>query len=110
MISTLIKLGLSEKEAKVYLAALELAQDSAQNIAKKAGVNRPTTYVILEKLMKLGLANTLEENKKTLFVAESPGVSPREVMPPIKSQRTPATSHLREFLFYSTNIDMLCLE
>lgn len=72
MLTTLMKLGLSEKEAKVYLAALELAQDSVQNIAKKAGVNRPTAYVILDKLMKLGLVSTVEQGKKTLFIAENP--------------------------------------
>jgi len=72
MLSTLIKLGLSEKEAKVYLAALELARDSVQNIAKKAGVNRPTAYVILEKLMRQGLVSTLEQGKKTYFIAEDP--------------------------------------
>ena len=66
------KIGLSEKEAKVYLAALELGQDSVQNIAKKAGVNRPTAYFILERLMELGLASTLEHGKKTVFVAENP--------------------------------------
>ena len=37
------KIGLSEKEAKVYLAALELGQASVQNIARKAEVNRATT-------------------------------------------------------------------
>jgi HTH-type transcriptional regulator, sugar sensing transcriptional regulator len=66
------KLGLSEKEAKVYLATLELGQDSVQNIAKKADVNRPTAYFIMERLMELGLISTLEHGKKTLFVAESP--------------------------------------
>lgn len=66
------QLGLSEKEAKVYLAALELGQDSVQNIAKKAGVNRPTAYFVLERLMELGLVSTLEHGKKTLFVAENP--------------------------------------
>lgn len=66
------KLGLSEKEAKVYLATLELGQDSVQNIAKKAEVNRPTAYFILERLMDLGLVSTLMHDKKTLFVAESP--------------------------------------
>lgn len=66
------KIGLSEKEAKVYLAALELGQDTVQNIAKKAEVNRPTAYFILEKLMELGLVSTLEQGKKTFFVAENP--------------------------------------
>jgi sugar-specific transcriptional regulator TrmB len=72
MISLLEKLGLSEKEAKVYLAALELGEDSVQNIGKKASVNRATTYVILEKLMGLGLVSTYEKDKKTVFVAQDP--------------------------------------
>lgn len=72
MEQALIKLGLSEKEAKVYLATLELGEDTVQNIAKKAGVNRATTYVILEKLMGLGLVSSIEHDKKTKFIAESP--------------------------------------
>jgi sugar-specific transcriptional regulator TrmB len=72
MLETLIKLGLSEKEAAVYLATLELGEDTALNIAEKSQVNRTTTYVILEKLMKLGLASTVERGKKTVFVAEDP--------------------------------------
>lgn len=72
MIQSLIKLGLSEKEAKVYLAVLELAEDTVQNIAKKSGVNRATTYVILEKLLDLGLVSTIERGKKTVFMPESP--------------------------------------
>ena len=72
MIDVLIKLGLSDKEAKVYLAALELGGDTAQNIAKKSGVNRATTYVIAEKLMGLGLLSRTDKAKKTLFIPESP--------------------------------------
>lgn len=72
MITTLEKLGLSEKEAKVYLATMELGEDTVQNIAKKSGVNRPTTYFILEKLMKMGLASTVTKGKKTMFIAENP--------------------------------------
>lgn len=72
MIEALLKLGLTDKEARVYLAALELGGDTAQNIAKKAAVNRATTYVIAENLMSLGLLSSHEEGKKTVFVAESP--------------------------------------
>lgn len=66
------KLGLSSKEARVYLAALELGAAPVQQIAKKASVNRPTTYVILGSLMKKGLATSVERGKKVLFTAESP--------------------------------------
>lgn len=72
MLTTLMKLGLSEKEAKVYLAALELAQDTVQNIAKKASVNRPTTYVILDSLIKIGLVCIIEEAGRTKYCANSP--------------------------------------
>ncbi|HEY1074762.1 MAG TPA: helix-turn-helix domain-containing protein [Patescibacteria group bacterium] len=72
MFEMLVKLGLSEKEAKVYLATLELGTDTAQNIALKADVNRATTYVTLEKLMNQGLVTTSEEGKKTVFTASDP--------------------------------------
>ncbi len=66
------KLGLGDKEAKVYLAALELGPDTAQNLAKKAGINRPTTYVQIESLKKRGLMSEFEKGKKTYYSPESP--------------------------------------
>ncbi|OGD31812.1 hypothetical protein A3C91_00080 [Candidatus Azambacteria bacterium RIFCSPHIGHO2_02_FULL_52_12] len=71
------RFGLAEKEGKVYLAALELGPATATQIAKKAGVNRATTYVEIESLMKMGLASTFEKNKTTLFAAESPAILKR---------------------------------
>lgn len=68
----LTHLGLSEKEAKVYLSALELGKTSVQNISKKAEVNRATTYVIIEALMKKGLMTSVEQDKKQYFHAEPP--------------------------------------
>ena len=65
-------LGLSEKEAKVYLASLELGEAAPAEIAKHAGINRATTYVIAEKLVKDGLMSHLEKDKKTYFMAENP--------------------------------------
>ena len=38
------EIGLNEKEAKVYLATLELGQSVVQDIAKKAGVNRDNLF------------------------------------------------------------------
>jgi HTH-type transcriptional regulator, sugar sensing transcriptional regulator len=68
----LVHLGLSEKESKVYIAVLELGKTSVQNISKKAEVNRATTYVIIESLMKKGLVSSIDEQKKQFFYAESP--------------------------------------
>lgn len=68
----LADLGLAAKEGDTYLAMLELGPSSVQDIAKKAGINRTTTYVMLEALKKHGLVSTYERGKKTVFAAENP--------------------------------------
>jgi len=65
-------IGLNEKEAKIYLASLELGQSVVQDIAKKAGVNRATTYFVIEGLMKMGLMSSFHKGKKQYFVAADP--------------------------------------
>lgn len=65
-------IGLSDKGARVYLAALELGAASVQSIARKAKVARPTTYLFLDELVKRGLATQYTEGERTQFVAESP--------------------------------------
>jgi len=72
MLTELKNLGLSEKEAKVYLAALELGSSTVQKIGRKAGVNRATTYVMIESLIKRGLVSSFEQGKKRFFVATHP--------------------------------------
>ncbi len=71
-IQELTNLGLTDKEAAVYLACLELGASPVQPVAKKAKVVRATTYVILESLMNMGLVTKYKEGKKTLFSAETP--------------------------------------
>lgn len=65
-------LGLNEKEAKVYLASLELGQATVQKISAKAGIKRPTTYFIVEGLMERGLMSSYYQGKKQFFMAEMP--------------------------------------
>ena len=43
-------LGFSEKEARVYLALLELGPSTTTEIARKSKINRTTGYDILESL------------------------------------------------------------
>lgn len=64
--------GLSDKEAQVYIASLELGSALASEIAKKSGIKRATVYVILEELEKKGLIGTTKKDKKSVFVPESP--------------------------------------
>lgn len=68
----LTQIGLDEKEAKVYLAVLELGPSPVQNIAQRSGIPRATTYLVLDELKRKGLVTTFEKGKKTLFAAESP--------------------------------------
>ena len=69
--------GLSDKEAKVYLACLELGPSTAAQIAQKADVNRATTYVAIESLTKQGLLSSHEKDSKTFFSAEDPAMLKR---------------------------------
>ena len=68
----LATLGLSEKEAMVYLAAIQLGPSPVQRISQRAKVNSATTYVIIESLVEMGLMSKYDKGKKTFFVAEKP--------------------------------------
>lgn len=73
-INTLVKSGLSPKEATVYLANFELGEATASRISQKSGIKRPTTYIELDSLIKKGLVS--QSNKKNLkyYTAQSPKV------------------------------------
>lgn len=65
-------IGLSDKETAVYLALLSFDKALIPDIGKKAGIKRPTTYVILDSLTKKGLVSEVNEGKKTFYMAEPP--------------------------------------
>lgn len=72
LISHIEELGLSNKEARVYVACLLLGPSPVQRIADQAGIKRVTAYVILESLVGLGLVSQSIKGKKTFFIAEEP--------------------------------------
>lgn len=59
LIEGLKKLGLSELEAKAYLALIERNTMTASEIAKISNLNRTTTYDILNNLMEEGLCSLI---------------------------------------------------
>lgn len=73
MYKKLTALGLSEKQARIYVAALKLGKGSVDEIANKAEFGRTAVYPHLEEMLALGLISTLTEGKKTLYIAEDPG-------------------------------------
>lgn len=72
LITDLQSTGLTEKEAKIYLAMLELGEDTVQNISARAKVNRPTTYLIIDNLIKKGLCSLSKISGTAKYTAENP--------------------------------------
>lgn len=66
------KLGLSEKETRVYHACLSEGPSPVRALAEASGVNRGTTYNILKYLIDLGLVSYYHKETRQYFVAEDP--------------------------------------
>ncbi len=66
------QIGLTEKETAVYLAMLELGEDSITEITRVAKQKRPTVYLALDRLEMLGLAERALRGKKKLWSAVHP--------------------------------------
>ena len=76
ILHVLRELGLTEKEPEVYLALLKTEGiQPASIIAKKADLNRTTTYKILVKLAQMGLVTKTAKHGITAFFAEDPDKS-----------------------------------
>lgn len=71
-------LGLSDKEARLYMAGLELGSFSVLEIATKSGLKRPTCYVIIQELIKRGLVSIVINEKKKPYKIEHPTVFIRQ--------------------------------
>ena len=65
-------LGLEEKEAKIYLALLELGEATVLTIAKKAGIKRPTAYLALGALEEKGFVSRISKGRKLFFAPQHP--------------------------------------
>lgn len=65
-------LGLNEKEAKVYLACLELGSATVQEVSDKAGVKRTSVYNFLEDMKARGFITEVKHGKRILLIAEDP--------------------------------------
>lgn len=66
------EIGLTDKEASVYLALLAADNSSVVELAGKTEIKRPTVYVVLESLAKKGLVSETTIGKKVHYQAEPP--------------------------------------
>ncbi|KKQ51261.1 MAG: Transcriptional regulator, TrmB [Parcubacteria group bacterium GW2011_GWD2_38_11] len=95
------RIGFNEKEANLYLAALELGESNIQQLAKKSGVKRTTAYDIIESLKKKGFMIQLVRSKRMLFSA----TDPRKLENDIEEQRHVVKRAMPELLAIANALD-----
>ena len=71
-IEQLQSIGLNDREAKVYLATLELGESTVLPISKKSDIKRTYCYDILGHLIDKNLVSYYEKNHRRRYVAEDP--------------------------------------
>lgn len=65
-------LGLSESQALVYLATLELGEANMQELARKSGVKRTSIYNFIDELKSRGLLVETVKRKRKIYSAATP--------------------------------------
>lgn len=92
LLGDLETLGLSAKEASVYLALLELGEVGSSKIIKKTALHGQYVYNCLDSLEEKGLVQHLIKNGRKKFLAKSP----RTILSLIERQRSLATSTIEK--------------
>lgn len=72
ILEVLAGVGLSENEASVYLALLELGPSSVLEIARHANLKRPTCYLIVDELVTKAYASKTNDGRRTVYAVISP--------------------------------------
>lgn len=96
-------LGLTDKEAKVYAALSEMGEATPQQLAIRAAINRATSYVILESLLKRGLVNSLTKQKKRHYAIESPA----QILNLLEKQKKEIENRIHRAKIILPELDML---
>src|SRR3989338_8276725 len=71
-LADLLKIGLTEGEAKIYVALLELGPSSVGPIKKRTKISHSNIYEILERLINKGVVTTIISNNIKIFQSVSP--------------------------------------
>lgn len=66
------EIGLNRNESKVYFASLELGLAKVNEISKKAGIIRETTYGIINSLVQKGLMSSVLKSGVRYFESAEP--------------------------------------
>lgn len=90
----LVENGFTDKEAAVYLAALEAGEATIGQLAAKAKLKRPTVYNVVELLKNRGLVSVIKRRGSQHVAA----LSPRVLVDRLKQSATLAEQALPQFL------------
>ena len=88
-VTTIERLGLTEKESKVYLTSLRIGPASMQVLARKAGIDRGTAYHVAQTLTGKGLFEVVQNGKRPLFRA----TNPQDLYAYVQAQKVEADQH-----------------
>ncbi len=72
LLSTLKNFGLTEDETNLYLAGLKTGEASMTKIAREAGINRTTAYLVAKNLEEKGLMGKFKMRRGMRFVTTEP--------------------------------------
>jgi len=66
------KIGLSQTEAKLYLALLKIGVSDVQGLIEETGFYKSNTYDALERLCEKGIISKIVEGKKRIYQLQKP--------------------------------------
>ena len=92
IIETLRKIGFSEKEAMIYVQLIRLGAQAVSVISEKTGINRTTTYDIIESLTKKGLIASIKKGSVTYFKA----LDPKQLLNYLEREKTEQTKKIEK--------------
>lgn len=72
IIEDLTRLGLSEKEAKIYYMLLRIGPSPASSLARRVQIKRVTVYSVLESLKEKGLVSARKTEHGKIFLPHEP--------------------------------------
>ncbi|MBU6431031.1 hypothetical protein KGQ29_01500 [Patescibacteria group bacterium] len=61
LLEVIRRCGLDESEAKVYLALLTLGNGTVHQVAKESGLNRTSSYAVIERLKRKGFISNIKK-------------------------------------------------
>lgn len=89
----LVKIGLTHKEAIVYLSCFSLGTQCASVISQKCGLKRTSTHLILKRLLSSGFVGIHIQKKTQFFTA----VPPEKLLIMFKERENMMKKNHREF-------------